>query len=135
MTIGDEFREFATEMVAEFGSRVFWKRDTLTSSPSTGTVTVTATVTHTMTVALAGASVRRQLPDEVASSAEHVLVVDAASLPFAVVAPALAPEVSFDDRVWWEAGRVYRVARIQEFLGPGGAAAPIPVAYIVALVA
>lgn len=136
MTLGSEFRDLADELTGDddFGSLVSWKRDTVTSDPAAGTVTVTATTTFAIKVAIASQSMRKHLPDEVATISEHVLFVAAKKLPFAIVAPATAPEVSFDDRVWWETGRVYRVRHVQEHLGPGGAGAPVPIGYLVALV-
>ena len=135
MSVGEEFQDIAAELIFEFGSLVNWQRDTLTPNPAAGTVTVTASVTHSIVAAFARPSDRKYLPQEIATTAEHVLVVPAKGLPFAVVAPATHPEVSFDDRVWWEGGRTFRVALVKSYPGPGGDAPPVPVAYLVALVA
>src|SRR5690606_10492996 len=108
----------------DFGSTLVWRHVTRTENVATGEVTVTTSDTTFRGAVVDPIRVEMFGADTLAQSSS-ALIVPGSSLP---AVPVLTDRVSMDG------GTTFRVVvEVKTILGPGDAAAPVVVAYAIAL--
>lgn len=123
MTLGQEFADFAAELVnGEFGCTLQWRHITRTENRATGAVTE-ASSTYTIRAAITD-PVRTRLFGESTLQQTRSAVLVLPGVPFA---PAVLDQVEVSP------GRWLGVVDVKELFGPGENGPPVLIAYAAAL--
>jgi hypothetical protein len=128
MTLGEEFRELADELLTEpggFGSLLRWRHYDRASNPATGEVTQTSASEVTFTGAITTpVEVKKLLSDATLQRTQAAVVIPATQV---ATAPAALDEIEVSP------GRWLRIIETAELFGPGESGSPVLVAYVAAL--
>lgn len=123
MTLGQEFADFAAELVeGEFGCTLQWRHIVRTENRATGAVTEAST-TYTIRAAVTDPVRTRLFGDETLQQARSAVVL----LPGVPFVPAVLDQVEITP------GRWLAVVDVKEILGPGENGPPVLIAYAAAL--
>lgn len=123
MTLGQEFADFAAELVeGEFGCTLQWRSVTRTENRSTGSVTE-ASATYTIRAAITDPVRTRLFGESTLQQARSAVLL----LPSAPFVPAVLDQVEITP------GRWLGVVDVKEILGPGEGGPPVLIAYAAAL--
>lgn len=123
MTLGQEFADFAAELVnGEFGCTLQWRHITRTENRVTGAVAETS-ATYTIRAAINDPVRTRLFGDSTLQQARSAVIV----LPSVPFAPAVLDQVEITP------GRWLGVVDVKEMFGPGENGPPVLIAYAAAL--
>ena len=123
MTLGQEFADFAAELVeGEFGCTLQWRRIARAENRVTGAVTETST-TYTIRAAVTDPVRTRLFGEQTLQQARSAVVL----LPGVPFVPAMLDQVEITP------GRWLAVVDVKEILGPGENGPPVLIAYAAAL--
>ena len=123
MTLGQEFADFAAELVnGEFGCTLQWRHITRTENRATGSVSETSSA-YTIRAAITDPVRTRLFGDSTLQQARSAVIV----LPGVPFTPAMLDQVEITP------GRWLGVVDVKEILGPGEGGPPVLIAYAAAL--
>ncbi len=123
MTLGQEFADFAAELVeGEFGCTLQWRHVQRTENRATGAVTE-ASQTYTIRAGVTDPVRTRLFGDTTLQQARSAVVL----LPGVPFVPAMLDQVEITP------GRWLGVVDVKEVLGPGENGPPVLIAYVAAL--
>lgn len=123
MTLGQEFADFAAELVeGEFGCTLQWRHVQRTENRATGAVTE-ASQTYTIRAAITDPVRTRLFGDTTLQQARSAVVL----LPGVPFVPQMLDQVEITP------GRWLGVVDVKEILGPGENGPPVLIAYVAAL--
>lgn len=123
MTLGQEFADFAAELVeGEFGCTLQWRHIARTENRATGAVTETS-ATYTIRAAVTDPVRTRLFGEQTLQQARSAVVL----LPGVPFVPAMLDQVEITP------GRWLAVVDVKEILGPGENGPPVLIAYAAAL--